>query len=241
MSSSLCSNAFCRSATANLLSSYMLSTSLCSRLFHDRPSFPRCRNSEISSPNYTRPEPIFSRRTYVTHRSSMISTERATSNVSIPSKRNDHQGNTAGYATARLESASRSAEVCSGRIVRGGDWFSTEASLRPAVRARADADAHNDDIGFRVARTLAPWGPERNSTLGAVLNHQLVMAGQKREDALRASARASTRVWRTLSWLKLVSWACTHKSGDGASGLLIGFSPENRHRPDGSACPLKCQ
>ena len=60
------------------------------------------------------------------------------------------------YASARLESASRSAEVCSSRTVRGGDWFSTEASLRPAVRAKADADAHHDDIGFRVVRTLAP-------------------------------------------------------------------------------------
>jgi formylglycine-generating enzyme required for sulfatase activity len=59
------------------------------------------------------------------------------------------------YATARLETASRSAEVCDARSVRGGDWFSTEFSLRPAVRARADVDAHNDDIGFRVARTLA--------------------------------------------------------------------------------------
>jgi formylglycine-generating enzyme required for sulfatase activity len=58
------------------------------------------------------------------------------------------------YATAKLETASRSAEVCDARSVRGGDWFSTEASLRPAVRARADADAHNDDIGFRVVRTL---------------------------------------------------------------------------------------
>jgi len=60
------------------------------------------------------------------------------------------------YASAKLESASRSAEVCSSRTVRGGDWFSTESSLRPAVRAKADPGAHNDDIGFRVARTLAP-------------------------------------------------------------------------------------
>jgi formylglycine-generating enzyme required for sulfatase activity len=60
------------------------------------------------------------------------------------------------YATARLESASRSTEVCGSRTLRGGDWFSTEQSLRPAVRAKADPDAHNDDIGFRVVRTLAP-------------------------------------------------------------------------------------
>jgi formylglycine-generating enzyme required for sulfatase activity len=39
--------------------------------------------------------------------------------------------------------------------VRGGDWFSTASSLRPAVRAKASSDAHHDDIGFRVVRTLA--------------------------------------------------------------------------------------
>ena len=60
------------------------------------------------------------------------------------------------YASAKLETASRSAEVCSARTVRGGDWFSTESSLRPAVRAKASADVHYDDIGFRVVRTPTP-------------------------------------------------------------------------------------
>ena len=59
-------------------------------------------------------------------------------------------------ATARLESACRLTEVCTSRMVRGGDWFSTEQSLCPAVRAKADPDAHRDDIGFGVVRTLAP-------------------------------------------------------------------------------------
>jgi len=39
--------------------------------------------------------------------------------------------------------------------VRGGDWFSPASLLRPAVRAKAKADAHHDDIGFRVVRMLA--------------------------------------------------------------------------------------
>jgi formylglycine-generating enzyme required for sulfatase activity len=60
------------------------------------------------------------------------------------------------YATAKLESACRLTEVCASRIVRGGDWFSTEQSLRPAVRAKADPGAHHDDSGFRVVRMLAP-------------------------------------------------------------------------------------
>jgi formylglycine-generating enzyme required for sulfatase activity len=60
------------------------------------------------------------------------------------------------YASAKLEGTARSEASCSSRTVRGGDWFSTEASLRPAVRAKADFEARHDDIGFRVARTLAP-------------------------------------------------------------------------------------
>jgi formylglycine-generating enzyme required for sulfatase activity len=60
------------------------------------------------------------------------------------------------YATAGSDSAARVDAGCTSHAVRGGDWFSTEASLRPAVRAKANADARHDDIGFRVARTLGP-------------------------------------------------------------------------------------
>jgi formylglycine-generating enzyme required for sulfatase activity len=60
------------------------------------------------------------------------------------------------YAAASPEGAARIEAGCTTRTVRGGDWFSTETSLRPAVRAKANADAHHDDIGFRVARTLGP-------------------------------------------------------------------------------------
>lgn len=60
------------------------------------------------------------------------------------------------YATAQLDNATHAGRVCSTRAVRGGDWFSAASSLRPAVRAKAEADAHYDDIGFRVARTLGP-------------------------------------------------------------------------------------
>jgi formylglycine-generating enzyme required for sulfatase activity len=60
------------------------------------------------------------------------------------------------YATASADSAARSDGTCTSRTVRGGDWFSSEAALRPAVRAKANVAAHHDDIGFRVARTLEP-------------------------------------------------------------------------------------
>jgi formylglycine-generating enzyme required for sulfatase activity len=60
------------------------------------------------------------------------------------------------YATASPDGAARAEAGCTTRTVRGGDWFSTETSLRPAIRAKANASARHDDIGFRVARTLGP-------------------------------------------------------------------------------------
>ena len=59
------------------------------------------------------------------------------------------------YSSAGSDSAARALNNCQTRTVRGGDWFSTPSSLRPAVRAKANPDAHHDDIGFRVVRTLA--------------------------------------------------------------------------------------
>jgi formylglycine-generating enzyme required for sulfatase activity len=59
------------------------------------------------------------------------------------------------YSSAGSDSTARSQTNCQMRTLRGGDWFSPPASLRPAVRARAKPDARHDDIGFRVVRTLA--------------------------------------------------------------------------------------
>ena len=59
------------------------------------------------------------------------------------------------YSFVGSDSTARSLVNCQTRTVRGGDWYSTPASLRPAVRAKANPDAHHDDIGFRVVRTLA--------------------------------------------------------------------------------------
>ena len=59
------------------------------------------------------------------------------------------------YSAASSDGAPRATPNCQARTVRGGDWFSTASSLRPAVRAKAGPDAHHDDIGFRVVRILA--------------------------------------------------------------------------------------
>jgi len=59
------------------------------------------------------------------------------------------------YRAAPADGSARGQQDCPARTVRGGDWFSAAALLRPAVRASAKADSHYDDIGFRVVRTLA--------------------------------------------------------------------------------------
>ena len=45
---------------------------------------------------------------------------------------------------------------CAVRVLRGGSWFNGPSSLRAANRNRVTAGSRSDDIGFRVARTLAP-------------------------------------------------------------------------------------
>jgi formylglycine-generating enzyme required for sulfatase activity len=59
------------------------------------------------------------------------------------------------YNGAGSDTAAHTEANCAAHTVRGGDWFSPPSSLRPAVRAKASSDAHHDDIGFRVVRTLA--------------------------------------------------------------------------------------
>ncbi len=43
---------------------------------------------------------------------------------------------------------------CTRRVLRGGSWFNGPWSLRSANRGRFITGIRNDDIGFRVARTL---------------------------------------------------------------------------------------
>ena len=43
---------------------------------------------------------------------------------------------------------------CSDRVVRGGSWFSNPQYLRSADRGRDVPAIRNNDLGFRVARTL---------------------------------------------------------------------------------------
>jgi len=60
------------------------------------------------------------------------------------------------YLTAPSDGSARAGAGCQARAVRGGSWFSTGKSLRPAIRAKATDSARYDDVGFRVARVLVP-------------------------------------------------------------------------------------
>jgi formylglycine-generating enzyme required for sulfatase activity len=42
------------------------------------------------------------------------------------------------------------------RVIRGGAWYGDAIGLRVTRRGRYTADDHGNDVGFRVARTLAP-------------------------------------------------------------------------------------
>jgi formylglycine-generating enzyme required for sulfatase activity len=43
---------------------------------------------------------------------------------------------------------------CSIRVIRGGSWYNIPQGLRSANRSRGTPASRNDDVGFRVARTL---------------------------------------------------------------------------------------
>ena len=45
---------------------------------------------------------------------------------------------------------------CGSRVLRGGSWYSEPRDLRSAFRIWAETGFSNHDVGFRVARTLAP-------------------------------------------------------------------------------------
>ena len=61
-----------------------------------------------------------------------------------------------GYAGAPSDGAAWLTGDCSRRVFRGGSWHYLPLALRAAVRNTNSAGNRYDDVGFRVARTLAP-------------------------------------------------------------------------------------
>jgi formylglycine-generating enzyme required for sulfatase activity len=56
---------------------------------------------------------------------------------------------------APTDGSARTLGNCKRRVVRGGSWYDSPDYLRSANRSRVDAsDSRDDDLGFRVARTL---------------------------------------------------------------------------------------
>ena len=60
------------------------------------------------------------------------------------------------YAGAPANGSAWSSENCPRRVVRGGSWLSRLNLLRSAWRDWRNVNDRKDDVGFRVARTIAP-------------------------------------------------------------------------------------
>ena len=60
------------------------------------------------------------------------------------------------YSQAPTDGSAWERGDCSRRVLRGGSWNSSSRNLRSAYRSRNQAGRHYINVGFRVARTLAP-------------------------------------------------------------------------------------
>jgi Sulfatase-modifying factor enzyme 1 len=60
------------------------------------------------------------------------------------------------YKGAPTDGSEWTSEDCSRRVVRGGAWSSNPLTLRSAYRSRYTTGRRNNDLSFRVARTLTP-------------------------------------------------------------------------------------
>jgi formylglycine-generating enzyme required for sulfatase activity len=59
------------------------------------------------------------------------------------------------YQGTPWDGSARSSDNCSVHVARGGSWASDPSSLRSAARAGVENATRRNDLGFRVARTLA--------------------------------------------------------------------------------------
>jgi formylglycine-generating enzyme required for sulfatase activity len=60
------------------------------------------------------------------------------------------------YSAAPADGSAWISGDCSFRVVRGGSWSGNPLDLRSANRGRDPSDSRDNDVGFRVGRTLLP-------------------------------------------------------------------------------------
>jgi formylglycine-generating enzyme required for sulfatase activity len=60
------------------------------------------------------------------------------------------------YNSAPMDGSAWGGGDCGRRVVRGGSWFDQRRGLRSAFRIGVSAVGGDTDLGFRIARTLAP-------------------------------------------------------------------------------------
>ncbi len=64
-----------------------------------------------------------------------------------------------GYSGAPADGSAFVQQSCFDRVFRGGSWFSNPQQLRSAIRGRNGPTQRNDNLGFRVARTVSRPAP----------------------------------------------------------------------------------
>jgi formylglycine-generating enzyme required for sulfatase activity len=62
----------------------------------------------------------------------------------------------ADYGGAPPDGSAQTSGACSGRVARGGGWWSDPVDLRSAARMKLNPDDQGENLGLRVARTLEP-------------------------------------------------------------------------------------
>jgi len=60
------------------------------------------------------------------------------------------------YAEAPADGSAWLSESCGRRVFRGGSWYFHPVIIRAGFRMMDAADFRDTELGFRVARTLAP-------------------------------------------------------------------------------------
>jgi formylglycine-generating enzyme required for sulfatase activity len=60
----------------------------------------------------------------------------------------------ANYNGAPIDGSARGGGVCPIRVIRGGSWQKTLVWARSASRFLQSSDMRNNEVGFRVARSL---------------------------------------------------------------------------------------
>ncbi len=133
------------------------------------------------------------------------------------------------YASAPRDGSAWTSGNCGKRVFRGGSWRNKPKDIRTAQRNRLDTWDRNDNIGFRVARTLTDSEAAPRA------------ADRQQEDEVLQSVVKSMRKWEFKSSIEidnpdLQSSGCADATATDSSGRNLtdiaeqwGYDPEEAH------------